>query len=56
MQTSVGALNVVLISSTRGERLGCVPLYFDYNASGETVNVSEMVPCQKTYPVRKAST
>jgi hypothetical protein len=52
VQTSIGAVDVELISSMSGKRLGCLPLYFDYNASGKTVNVSEMVPCRTTYPVR----
>jgi hypothetical protein len=52
VQASVGAVDVELITSTSGRRLGCLPLYFDYNASGKTVNVSEMVPCRRTYPVR----
>jgi len=56
VQSSVGALNAELITSPRGKRLGCLPVYFDYEPVGVTVNVSEMVPCQKTYPVRKANT
>ena len=52
VQGSVGALDVELISSTTGKRLGCLPLYFNHEPSGVTVHVSEMIPYQKTYPVR----
>jgi hypothetical protein len=56
VQTSVGGLNVELIKTPTGKRLGCVPLYYNYNASGATVRVSSLVRCRSTYPiVRKHS-
>lgn len=49
VQTSIGAVNVVLVRNPRGARLGCLPLYFGYNADGTTVRVSDMVPCSHSY-------
>ena len=52
VQTSVGSSNPVLVRSIRGKRLGCLPLFFNYNASGAVVGVSELVPCAKDYAAR----
>ena len=52
VQTTVGAPDVELVQSPSGKRLGCLPLIFDYRASGALVRVSEFVPCQKRYPTR----
>jgi hypothetical protein len=49
VETSVGAVNPVLIRTVSGKRLGCLPLFFDYNADGAVVRVSELVPCSKHY-------
>jgi hypothetical protein len=53
VQTSVDLVNPVLIRDLAGHRLGCLPLLFDYNASGLTVRVSEMTRCRRSYPERK---
>jgi hypothetical protein len=50
--TSVGQLNPILVQSVAGRRMGCLPLYYSYNAQGTTVRVSEMVRCQEEYPIR----
>jgi hypothetical protein len=52
VQTSVGALDPVLVRNLAGKRLGCVPIFFDYNATGSVVRVSELVPCAKGYSIR----
>jgi hypothetical protein len=50
--TSVGQINPILVRSAAGRRLGCLPLYYSYNARGTTVRVSEMVRCRKQYPIQ----
>jgi hypothetical protein len=54
LETYVDGLNVELITSTSGRRLGCVPVYFAYKANGTLLRVSSMVKCRKTYPMRRA--
>ncbi len=51
VQTSVRNSNPLLVTTTGGTRLGCLPLYFDYNADGTVVHVSDVVPCAKHYTV-----
>jgi hypothetical protein len=46
VQTSVGSANPVLVSTTAGRRLGCLPLLFDHNADGAVVRVSTAAPCR----------
>lgn len=48
-QTSVGAASPWLVRSRAGQRLGCLPLLFDYNASGAVVRVSQLVRCRAAY-------
>jgi hypothetical protein len=55
VETAVGLVNPVLVRDLRGRRMGCLPLVFDYNASGLTVRVSEKVQCRRSYPERKQS-
>jgi hypothetical protein len=50
--TSVGQINPILVRSAAGRRLGCLPLYYSYNAHGTTVRVSDMVPCRKDYAIQ----
>jgi hypothetical protein len=52
VQASVGLVDPVLVRDVAGRRLGCLPLFFGYNADGETVRVSAKVPCRPTYPER----
>jgi hypothetical protein len=52
LETYVNQLNVELITTRSGRRLGCIPLYFDYRAAGYVLRVSDAVPCSKTYPAR----
>ena len=52
VQTSIGLANPYLVRTRAGQRLGCLPLLFDYNADGATVRVSELVPCQLSYRAR----
>jgi hypothetical protein len=52
VETSVGSVNPVLVRTVSGKRLGCLPLFFDYNADGIAVRVSEIVPCTKHYTAR----
>jgi hypothetical protein len=54
VQTSVGLSNPELVRSRAGQRLGCLPLLFDYNASGAVVWVSQLVPCRKRYAAQAA--
>ena len=54
VQTSVGLANPELVRSRAGQRLGCLPLLYDYNASGAVVWVSELVPCRKRYTAQSA--
>ena len=46
VQTTVGQIDPVLVEDVGGRRLGCLPLYFSYNATGATVRVSTAVPCR----------
>jgi len=52
VQTSVGLTNPVLVRNSVGQRLGCLPLLFDYNADGTAVRVSEAMRCAKGYSAR----
>lgn len=51
-QTSVGTLNSLAIDAPNGQRLGCIPLYFDYNADGSVLAASTMVACARDYPIK----
>jgi hypothetical protein len=55
VQTSVGALNVELVTSINGRRIGCLPLYFSYNASGTILHVSQTTRCRGHYAIRHRS-
>jgi hypothetical protein len=47
VQTAVGSANPVLVRSSSGRRLGCLPLLFDHNADGAVVKVSSAAPCRR---------
>jgi hypothetical protein len=50
---SVGEAHPLLVRSRTGQRLGCIPMFFDYNPRGTTFTVSElMVPCGSHYEAR----
>jgi hypothetical protein len=54
--TSVGESDPWLVQSLSGERLGCLPVAFDYNASGAVVRVSDIVPCRSKYIAKSTPT
>jgi hypothetical protein len=49
VHASVGQSDPWLIRSLDGERIGCLPVAYDYHADGAVVRVSEAVPCAKHY-------